>query len=100
MDQGNFQWESCTFGCRFKLEARNTGSGCAEAVRGIVRLYLDQAAFDSGDQLESAGWSLPDTRRINPGEAFSYVATVSQGAAEASPAIYVAEFSWDDVACG
>lgn len=82
--------------CDFQGELRNSGAGCANDVRGIVRFFNA-----SGQQLYTAfSWSLTATQVIRPNESFTFRARGVQPASGLqATATYRVEPSWTDVRC-
>jgi hypothetical protein len=95
---GTATWEACLSGnCLFQGEARNTGTGCAGDVRGVIRFF--NAA---SQQIGSAQWVLVAGRIVRPNEAFVYRSTVHVDAAVVSNSnggSYQSEPAWTNVAC-
>ena len=55
----------CLVSCDYSVEYENTGQGCANVVRGVVRIF-DAA----GNMLQSDEWELNPNAVIRPGENF------------------------------
>jgi len=51
-----------TPGCQYFIEYRNEGTGCANSLRGTIRLYEDETLLESDD------WWLESTLLLKPGD--------------------------------
>jgi len=92
--EGSLAFELCGPGgslCLFSGTARNTGTGCAENVRGVTKV-VDAAGVQVG---ATAAWSY--LSRVRAGETFVYrECCLSPGLA---PVTYSTAISWDTVWC-
>lgn len=95
---GQGAWVNCSTvlsRCDFQGEARNTGTGCATAVRGVIRFY------DGGQQQlgSSDSWALPAAQIVRRNEAFSYLVFSVGPSIYTASSSYVSESAWTNVAC-
>ena len=95
--EGGGAWVNCGLSvCDFIGDARNSGLGCANTVRGVV-IFLDAASAQLGP---SMSWQIsPASSVFRPGELFTFgVQNVSRSIVDVTVATNM-EFSWTDVAC-
>ena len=92
---GQGQLLSCFFSqCDFQGEARNTGLGCADTVRGTTKL------FNGSQQVGTTfSWTLESTRVIRVNEAFTYRTYVGSAVSAGSFNRYETEAAWTNVRC-
>jgi hypothetical protein len=81
--------------CQFKGDARNSGLGCATAVRGTIQ-FFDTANVQRGPSSE---WTLASSRIVRAGETFSYTATSQELSVVNVTRTYNLQFAWTNVAC-
>ncbi len=92
---GNFTDCGSVF-CKFVGDGRNSGSGCAEVVRGVVK-FLDAAGAQLG---ASEAWELSPGTVIRSGESFTFtIFGVNLTIVNTPVAATTEEFSWTDVSC-
>lgn len=81
--------------CLYSLEHRNTGAGCANTVRGVVRLMNNNGGVVQRDE-----WVFNPGTMIRPGEAFvvdNECCFTTKNWKKAD--FYTAEVSWNDFTC-
>lgn len=94
---GQGSWVSCLRDdCQFQGEIRNSGPGCANQVRGVVRFLNPQ-----GQQVGSSEWLLAGSQVIRVNETVVYRSLYISGAViqSASNGTYRSEPAWTNVAC-
>lgn len=80
------------FGCIFDGPMRNSGAGCANAIRGTVTFTNGQ-----GQLLSTLQWNIASATIVRPGE--NFVFTVSGPGTLSTTATYRIDPSWTDVRC-
>lgn len=98
---GHGNWMAC-FGvgadgytqCAFQGTVRNTGTGCATAIRGVVHFYDSNKT-----ELSTAAWTA-DAPLTRPNDTVTYrTADVPIAVVNATAGYEVAGLQWTDVAC-
>jgi hypothetical protein len=80
--------------CVFTESGRNAGPGCANQVRGMVRLVAGET------EIAGQRWALPSARVLTPDEQFTYTVQFD-GAPDAIKGMtgYRAQAEWANTAC-
>ncbi len=91
---GGLTFGACTApGCEYSLPLRNLGPGCANNLRGQVRLYNGDVLLEADD------WFLQPSRTLAPGETLGVEDCCFSADAVGRRTRFTAQQFWNNVDC-